>query len=140
MNTFSLGVLAAEKTFYEGECQSLVVPITDGFLGIQAHHNNTVAAIVPGPLKFTTGDGEIIEALISQGILIVADNSVRILVDEVETEEEKEINKKKRAEEEIKEAQLQKKSVQEFKSAQIWLARENSALKRNRSRRYNDKY
>ena len=62
MNKFNLGILAAERSFYEGECQSLVVPITDGFLGIQAHHNNTVAAVVPGPIKFTTGDGDKIEA------------------------------------------------------------------------------
>lgn len=139
MNKFNLGILAAERSFYEGECQSLVVPITDGFLGIQAHHNNTVAAVVPGPIKFTTGDGDKIEAMVSQGIIIVADNAVTILVDVVETEDEKEINRKKREEEDDKEALLQKRSVQEFKSAQIWLARENSALKRNRSKRYNDR-
>lgn len=139
MNTFNLGVLAAERAFYEGECQSLIVPITDGLLGIQANHNNMVSAVIPGNITITTSEGNKIEAHVSQGILIVADNEVRILVDEVETEDEKELNRIKREKEDEREAKLQKKSVQEFKSAQLWLARENSMLKRNRSRRYNDR-
>ena len=48
MNTFSLVVLAAEKPFYNGQCESLVIPTTDGQYGIQAKHCDMIAAIVPG--------------------------------------------------------------------------------------------
>lgn len=134
MNNFYLHILAAQRSFYEGECQSLVVPITDGLYGIQANHKNMVAAIVPGFLEFTLPDQKRMKAKVSQGILIVADNDVRLLVDTVETEDEVEINRLQRAVDEAKEIELQKKSVQEFKSATIWIARENSRLKRrNRS-------
>lgn len=134
MNNFYLHILAAQRSFYEGECQSLVVPITDGLYGIQANHKNMVAAIVPGFLEFTLPDQKRMKAKVSQGILIVADNDVRLLVDTVETEDEVEINRIQRAADEAKEIELQKKSIQEFKSATIWIARENSRLKRrNRS-------
>lgn len=134
MNNFYLHILAAQRSFYEGECQSLVVPITDGLYGIQANHKNMVAAIVPGFLEFTLPNQKRMKAKVSQGILIVADNDVRLLVDTVETEDEVEINRLQRAVDEAKEIELQKKSVQEFKSATIWIARENSRLKRrNRS-------
>lgn len=139
MNTFNLHILAAERDFYEGDSLSLTVPITDGLYGVQANHKNMVAAIVPGVITFTLPGGEKKEALVSQGILIVSDNDVRLLVDTVETEEELEINAAKRVEAEKKEAALQKKSIQEFKSAQMWIARENSSLKRRRNI-HDDKY
>lgn len=138
MNNFKLHVLAAERSFYQGECESLVVPITDGLYGIQANHKSMVSAIVPGPVTITLPGGEKIEAVVSQGILIVTSNEVRLLVDTIEREDEIELNAAKRAEEDAKEAALQKKSIQEFKSAQIWIARENTRLKRRN--RNNDKY
>lgn len=30
MNTFKTHILAASNTFYEGECESLIVPTADG--------------------------------------------------------------------------------------------------------------
>ncbi len=130
MNTFNLHILAAERDFFEGECESLIVPITDGLYGIQANHKSMVAAIVPGELTITLPGGEKIETVVSQGVLIVSSNEVRILADTIETEDELVKNAEIRAQEDEKEAALQKKSIQEFKSAQIWMARENSRLKR----------
>lgn len=138
MNNFKLHILAAERTFYVGECQSLVVPITDGRYGVQANHRDMVAAIVPGILEFTDENGERIKANVSQGILIVKENDVSLLVDYVETDEEKEENISKRSKEDAIEAKLQKKSIQEFKSAQLWIAKENNSLRR-KSRRYDDR-
>lgn len=138
MNNFKLHILAAERSFYVGDCQSLVVPITDGRYGVQANHRNMVAAVVPGILEFTDGNGERIKANVSQGILIVNENDVNLLVDYVETDEEKEASLLKRAKDDEIEAKLQKKSIQEFKSAQLWIAKENNSLKR-KSRRYDDR-
>jgi len=129
MNSFSLHILAAERNFYEGECTSLVVPITDGSYGIMANHRNMVAAIVPGIMEYSLPKGERVVVCVSQGILIVANNDVKVLVDTVETPEEIDENRARTAAEEAKEAMLQKKSIQEYKSAQLRIAREMNRLK-----------
>ncbi|MBO4776309.1 MAG: ATP synthase F1 subunit epsilon [Lachnospiraceae bacterium] len=129
MNTFSLHILAAERSFYEGDCLSLVVPLTDGLYGIQSNHRNMVAAIVPGIMEYSLPNEERVEACVSQGILIVADNDVKVLVDTVETPDEIDENRARLAAEEAKEALLQKQSIQEYKSAQMRIAREMNRLK-----------
>jgi len=129
MNVFLLHILAAERDFYEGECESLVVPLTDGLYGIQSNHKNMVAAVVPGIMEYSLPDGSRIEVSVSQGILVVADNDVKVLVDTVETPDEIDENRAKAAAEEAKEALLQKKSIQEYKSAQMRIAREMNRLK-----------
>ncbi|MBP5564847.1 MAG: ATP synthase F1 subunit epsilon [Lachnospiraceae bacterium] len=129
MNVFMLHKLAAERNFYEGECESLIVPITDGQYGIQANHKNMVAAIVPGILEFSKPEGERVTAAVSQGILIVADNDVRLLVDTIETPDEIDENRARAAADAAKEAILQKKSIQEYKTAQMRIAREMNRLK-----------
>ncbi len=129
MNTFSLHILAAERSFYEGDCLSLVVPLTDGLYGIQSNHRNMVAAIVPGIMEYSLPNEERVEACVSQGILIVANNDVKVLVDTVETPDEIDENRARLAAEEAKEALLQKQSIQEYKSAQMRIAREMNRLK-----------
>ncbi len=135
MNSFTLHILAAERSFYEGECLSLVVPITDGSYGIQSKHQNMVAAIVPGILEYSLPDETRVTTCVSQGILVVADNDVKVLVDTIETPDEIDANRAKEAAEEAKEAILQKKSIQEYKSAQMRIAREMNRLKlKNRNK------
>lgn len=129
MNVFMLHILAAERNFYEGECESLIVPITDGQYGIQANHKKMVAAIVPGILEFSKPEGERVTAAVSQGILIVADNDVRLLVDTIETPDEIDENRARAAADAAKEDILQKKSIQEYKTAQMRIAREMNRLK-----------
>ena len=135
MNSFSLHILAAERNFYEGDCVSLVVPITDGAYGIQANHKNMVAAIVPGILEYSLPDETRVTTCVSQGILVVADNDVKVLVDTIETPDEIDANRAREAAEEAKEVILQKQSIQEYKSAQMRIAREMNRLKlKNRNK------
>ena len=54
MKTFALHILSPDRTFYDGECESLVLPIVDGKYGIMADHSNTIAAVVPGELSYRT--------------------------------------------------------------------------------------
>lgn len=129
MNTFTLTALAAEKPFYEGDCISLVVPTDNGQYGIQAFHNNMIAAVVPGMMKFTTPDGEETIAAVSEGIVKVENNEVLILVDTAERPEEIDENRAKRSAEQAKEMLLQKKSIQDYHSAQAKMARAISRLR-----------
>ena len=135
MNTFALNVLAAEKPFFDGECISLVIPTSDGQYGIQAKHNNMIAAIVPGELKITTPDGNVIIAAVSEGLVEVENNQVLILVDTLELPEEIDENRAKRSAEQAKEAILQKKSIQDYISAQAKMARAIGRLRVKNSRK-----
>lgn len=129
MNKFNLVVLAAERTFYEGECISLVIPTIRGQYGIQANHSNTIAAIVPGMMSITTEDGEKLIAAVSEGLAKVENNRVLLLVDTAERPEEIDEKRAKESAEEAREALLQKKSIQDYHAAQAKMARAINRLR-----------
>ena len=52
MSSFRVHILAADSTFYEGECESLIVPTPTGQYGILAGHANTISAIAPGTMTY----------------------------------------------------------------------------------------
>lgn len=129
MSSFHLRVLASDKPFYDGDCESLIFPTLDGLYGIQAHHTNMIAAVVPGTITIKVPEKESVSALVSSGLIKIEDGDVLILVDTAEAPEEVDINLAKRAEAHAKEAILQKKSIQDMHSAQVKMAR---ALKKDR--------
>ena len=69
MDTFQLNILAASSAFYEGECESLVVPTPDGKCGVLAHHSNAIAAISPGELSYTV-PGEKRSPFVTSGVRV----------------------------------------------------------------------
>lgn len=129
MNVFSLTVLAAERSFYEGGCVSLIIPTIDGQYGILAEHSNMIGAVVPGSLKITTPEGREIIAAVSEGLVKVENNQVLILVDTAELPEDIDANRARHSMEEAKEALLQKRSMQDYQAAQAKLARAINRLK-----------
>ena len=94
-----------------------------------------IAAIVPGELKITTPDGNVIIAAVSEGLVKVENNQVLILVDTLELPEEIDENRAKRSAEQAKEAILQKKSIQDYISAQAKMARAIGRLRVKNSRK-----
>ena len=88
MNEFRLHIVEADKEFYNGGCTSLVIPTTDGMLGIQAMHENLVAAVEIGVVKYTLPDGSRRHAAVSNGIVKVENNEVLILVESAEDPED----------------------------------------------------
>lgn len=129
MEAFQVHILAADHTFYEGPCESLVVPTVDGEAGILAHHCNIIAAVVPGELRCRTPEGEEHRAAVSEGLVKVEGGDVLVLVDSAERPEEIDANRARRDADAAKEAILQKKSIQEYRSAQANLARALSRLR-----------
>ena len=62
VSTFSLKVIASDKVFFEGRCQSLVVPAHDGEKGILPHHEEMVMAVREGTVRIRLEDGAILYA------------------------------------------------------------------------------
>lgn len=133
MNRFHLKILAAERVFFDGACQSLVVPTLDGLYGIQAQHENVVIAVVPGTLSLRSAADEEIIAAVSGGVLKMENNEALLLADTVERPEEIDLSRAERDAAEAKEALLQKRSAQESHLAEERMAR---ALGRIRTKKY----
>lgn len=129
MTEFKLRILEADNTFYDGNCISIIVPTSEGLYGIQANHENMIAAIVPGEIKFTLPDNEVITAAITNGFLRMEDNELLILAEAAETPEE--IDERHNLEEIqlAREELLSKQSVEEYRIAQARMARAINRLK-----------
>ena len=106
MRTFQLHILAADRVFFEGECESVVAPTASGQYGVQAHHSNMIAAISPGELTFRTAQGETRYAAVSAGMIKVEHNDVLILVDSAERPEDIDVVRAQREADEAREAIL----------------------------------
>ena len=79
MSRFRLEILTPTRVFYQGDCQSLVVPISDGMMGIRAGHMPMTASVAFGEAYYIQPDGEKTVFSISGGILDVANHTVRLL-------------------------------------------------------------
>ena len=99
--SFPLHILAADSPFFEGACESLVVPTLDGQYGVLAGHCNTICAIVPGTLSFRTAEGETVAA-VAAGIMKIENGEVLVLVDSALRPEEVDEERQRRAADEIR--------------------------------------
>ena len=129
MEAFVVHILAADRTFYEGPCESLTIPTSDGEQGILAHHSSMIAAVCPGTLRYQVPGEEPQLAAISPGMVKVEHNDVLVLVDSAEHPDEIDAARAQREADEAREALLQKKSRQEHQVAQATLARALNRLR-----------
>ena len=79
MNSFHLEILTPERVFYRGDCVSLIVPVSDGMLGIMAHCEALTASLTMGEAYYTRPDGEKILFSVSGGMIDVQDNTATLL-------------------------------------------------------------
>lgn len=135
MKSFKLIVYEAERIFYEGDCESVILPTMVGQYGILAHHRNAILAIVPGKMTFRIPGGENQEAAISKGLVKIEDGNVLVLVNTCELPEEIDANRAERAEEEARRLLKEKSSAQEYYLAQMELVRAINRLNIKRAKK-----
>lgn len=128
MKTFRLRILAAERTFYDGPCQSLTVPTIDGRYGLMAQHENVVIAIIPGELTLHTESGEEQIAAVSEGMLKMEDNEALVLVDTIERPEEIDLHRAEQIAAEAEATLREKHSEQERTLVMARMARAMSRM------------
>ena len=83
MDKFILNITASSGEFYQGDCESLTLPTSDGVYGVQAGHNPVLVALHMGLMHFTV-NGEEHEVLVGDGIAEVTPTFVLLLVDRAE--------------------------------------------------------
>lgn len=126
--TFTLRVIASDKIFYDGKCIQLIIPTTDGAMGILANHETMVVAVSNGDMRIQTEDGSWIEAVIGTGFAQISNNRAMVLADTAERPEEIDAERAKRAMERAQERLRQKQSLQEYHLSQAALSRAMSRL------------
>ena len=122
MNSFSLNITASSGEFYQGSCESMVLPVKDGVYGVQAGHSPVLVAIHMGMLKFTV-DGETREILVGDGIAEVTPTFVLLLVDSAERPEDIDKNRAEAARIRAEERLQHKQSMHEYYQTKIALDR-----------------
>ena len=122
MNSFILNITASSGEFYQGNCESMVLPVKDGVYGVQAGHSPVLVAIHMGMLKFTV-DGETREILVGDGIAEVTPTFVLLLVDSAERPEDIDKNRAEAARIRAEERLQHKQSMHEYYQSKIALNR-----------------
>ena len=122
MNSFILNITASSGEFYQGSCESMVLPVKDGVYGVQAGHSPVLVAIHMGMLKFTV-DGETREILVDDGIAEVTPTFVLLLVDSAERPEDIDKNRAEAARIRAEERLQHKQSMHEYYQTKIALDR-----------------
>ena len=75
-------VVSPERTVFDGEADSLVVPAFDGLVGILPGHAPFLTLLGAGRLRVRRG-GEVSEFGVAGGFLQVTRNAVRVVADRV---------------------------------------------------------
>ncbi|HWR82207.1 MAG TPA: ATP synthase F1 subunit epsilon [Candidatus Deferrimicrobium sp.] len=94
---FLLSIVTPEKVFCETDVKSLVVPGTEGYLGILSHHAPLITALKSGKIEFRDTSDRLHILAVSGGFLEVSDNRATLLADAVEDADEIDIERARTA-------------------------------------------
>ena len=122
MNSFILNITASSGEFYQGSCESMVLPVKDGVYGVQAGHSPVLVALHMGMLHFVV-DGESRDILVGDGIAEVTPAYVMVLVDSAERPEDIDKNRAEAARIRAEERLQHKQSMHEYYQSKIALNR-----------------
>ncbi len=81
---YNLTIVTPEKIFYEGKVSSLIVPGSEGYLGVLTDHAPLITALVPGKVTVIDSSQKEILMAVSFGFFEVSGNKATLLADSVE--------------------------------------------------------
>jgi len=133
---FHLSIVTPEKIFYDDEVKSLVVPGSEGYLGVLSNHAPLITALKPGKLEFQDSHDKHVIFAISGGFLEVSNNQANLLVEAVEPAEEIDFERAQKAyDKALKRLQEEKDKLSEAELAATKSTLEKAA---NRIKVYQD--
>ncbi len=94
---YTLSIVTPEKIFYEAEVTSLVIPGSEGYLGVLSDHAPLITAIIPGKVKVKDTDAKEIDMAVSFGFFEISSNHATLLVDSVEFRDEIDLERAREA-------------------------------------------
>jgi F-type H+-transporting ATPase subunit epsilon len=94
---FRLSIVTPEKVFLEEDIKSLVVPGTEGYLGVLSNHAPLITALKPGRIEYRDATDTVQIMAVSGGFLEVSNNVATLLADTVERADEIDIDRARQA-------------------------------------------
>lgn len=94
---FRLSIVTPERVHFEAEVKSLVVPGSEGYLGVLSNHAPLITALKPGKIEFRDASDLVHVLAVSDGFLEVSNNTATILADAVEDAETIDIERARQA-------------------------------------------
>ncbi len=128
MTTFHLKIFCSTGVFYDGPCESLIIPTDDGLYGVQANHEPVVIGVWIGELQYKV-DGQWQDIAVGRGFARAADNEVILIVDTAERPEDIDENRARAAAERARERLQVQQSRREYYSGQFAMTRAMTRLK-----------
>lgn len=125
---FNLSIVTPEKIFYEGEVASIIIPGSEGYLGVLSDHAPLMTAIIPGKMTVKDKSDQEIFLSVSFGFFEVSSNHATLLADSIEYISEIDIERTKAA---LERAQ---KRLADAGSGNIDITRAQRALERAQNR------
>ena len=83
--SFRVNIMTPERSAYEADIVSLIVPAEEGYLGVLAHHAPIIARLKPGNIIVCDKSDKLVNfTLNGTGFLEVSGNSAALLLDSLE--------------------------------------------------------
>ena len=124
MSDFYLKMISSNGVFYEGLCNSLIIPAPDGERAVMAHHEELMIAVTEGEARFRKKEGEAFTSVVvGRGYCQVANNRVVLLTDTIERPEVIDETRAREARERANERLRQKQSIREYHMTRAAMAR-----------------
>jgi F-type H+-transporting ATPase subunit epsilon len=126
---FSLKIIAANRVFYDGPCESIIVPQYDGGgMQVLLNHENMATVLNAGTASFRRQGEEDREVVLGVGFIEVVDNVVTVLVESAETPEEIDVLRAQQAAKRATERLRERQSKREYNHTCAALARAMARL------------
>ena len=127
---FRLSIVTPEKIFYDDDIVSLVVPGTEGYLGVLSNHAPLITALKIGRIEFRDTNEDVSVLSVTNGFLEVSGNVASLLCDAAEYAVDIDVA---RAETALKKAEARKKEY-ENGNKEIDINDEKLAIERAKNR------
>ena len=128
MKQFHLKISSSSGSFYDGPCDSLVLPTDDGEYGVLANHASMVIGISIGIMRYQL-EGQWKYVVVGQGFARVVGNTVTMVVDSAERPEDVDENRAREAKRRAEERLAMQKSRREYYRGKSAMTRAMTRLK-----------
>jgi F-type H+-transporting ATPase subunit epsilon len=81
---FRLSIVTPEAVYFDADVKSLIVPGTEGYLGVLSGHAPLITALHPGKIEYRDAEDKVRYLAVTSGFLEVSGNRATLLADAVE--------------------------------------------------------
>ena len=128
MKAFATQIVDSDGVFYYGRLKSMIVPATDGEMGLLPDHEEIILALKEGILRYQDTNDKWHKAAIGQGTVQFAHNRCTVVVDTAERPDEIDAFRAEAAAERARERLSQKQSIVDYHITTTSLARAMARL------------